>query len=267
MGKRILSAAGLLFGLTLFIAQPRPAKALDVAVVVCDVAMFSCPEGDIVAGTLFQYIPNNTLGANKYIVQSFGADGFTGTFVTADSGGKYIYAWGTGTATSNAVDAGNYLDVSIRQNYVTVPGTWTFGESLNANCDAAAQGANASIAAQGQVNNNNLGVLGAPMDCGLNGGVVNSSSGGYILGVGKVTTMILGASFLFPAAGETINLPFGDDFPNPNIKDGKFITDTDIPEGITKQLNTPEPSTLVLMAAGICTMACLRRRLAGKSAL
>jgi hypothetical protein len=267
MGKRILNPAALLFGLTLFIGHTPPAKALDVAVVICDVAMFSCPEQDIVPGSLFQFIPNNTLQANKYILQSFSADGFTGTFVTADSGGKFIYAWGTGTAVSNAADAGNYLDVSIRQNYVTASGKWTFGESLNANCDAAAQGGVASIAAQGQVNNNNMAVLGAPMDCGAAGGNVVASSGGYSLTVGKVTTMLIGASFQFPAAGETITLPFGDDFPNPDINNGDFITDTNIPSDLAQQQNTPEPSTLILMCGGICAMAALRRRSAGKTAL
>jgi hypothetical protein len=263
MGKRF--PVSLLLGLTLFIWQPRSAKALDVAVVICDVAMFSCPADDIVGASLFQYIPNNTLGANRYIVQSFSADGFTGTFVTADSGGKFIYAWGTGTATSNAASAGNYLDVSIRQKYRTVSGPWTFGESLNANCDAAAQGANASIAAQGQVNGSNLPVLGAPGDCGLNGGSIVAGATGS-KSVGTVTTMLIGASFQFPAVGETITLPFGDDFPNPDINNGDFITNTTIPPGFTQDQNTPEPSTLALIGAAIFGMALLRRRSAKRSA-
>jgi hypothetical protein len=269
MGKRILSPAALLLGLTFFIGLPRSAKALDVAVVICDVSMFSCPADDIVPGSLFQFIPNNILGSNKYIVQGAGADGFTGTFVTADSGGLYIYAWGTGTATSNALDAGKYLDVSIRQNYSTVPsrlsGTWTFGESLSATCDAAAQGAGASIAAQGQVNGSNLAVLGTLGDCAA-GGVV-ASAGGYKFNVGGVTQMLDGASFLMPAAGETITLPFGDDFPNPDINNGGFITNTDIPSGFTQQANTPEPSALAFMALWICLAAYLRRRSVRRSLL
>jgi len=267
MGKRILTPFGLLAGLTLFFGQAREAKALDVAVVICTVADFSCPEANIVGGTLFQYIPNNVLGANRYIVQSFSADGYTGTFVTADSGGKFIYAWGTGQAVANALDAGNYLDVSMRQTYVTAPGTWTFGESLNANCDAASQADASSIAAQGQVNGNNMAVLGAPGDCGQNNGSVIASSGGYLLNVGTRTQMLAGVSFKLGAVGDTITLPFGDDFPNPDINNGDFITNTTIPTDFTAQDNTPEPSTLAVMCAGLCAMALLRKRFATRSAL
>jgi len=261
MGKHIFTPFGLLAGLTLFFGQAREAKALDVAVVICDVSMFSCPENDIVAGSLFQYIPNNVLGANKYIVQSFSADGYTGTFVTADSGGKFIYAWGTGTAVANAADAGLYLDVSMRQTYVTQSGKWTFGESLNANCNAAAQGDASSIAAQGQVIGTNLAVLGAPGDCGNNGGNVVASSNGYQFTLGTRSQMLAGVSFQLGAVGDTITLPFGDDFPNPDINNGDFITNTSIPAGFTQQVNTPEPSTLAVLCPGLCAMALLRKRL------
>jgi hypothetical protein len=268
MGKHILTPFGLLAGMTLFFGHAREAKALDVAVVICDVSMFSCPENDIVAGSLFQFIPNNVLLPNKYIVQSFSADGYTGTFVTADSGGKYIYAWGTGTAVANAADAGLYLDVSMRQTYVTQSGSWTFGESLNANCNAAAQGDASSIAAQGQVNGNNMPVLGAVGDCGNNGGNVVASSGGFSLGVGTRTQTLAGVSFQLGAVGDTITLPFGDDFPDPTINFSdpnnplNFITNTDIPNGFTPQANTPEPSTLGVMGVGICAIALLQKRFA-----
>lgn len=271
MGKRILTPFGLLLGLTLFFGPARQAKALDVAVVICDVSMFSCPENDIVAGSLFQYIPNNVLGANKYIVQSFSADGYTGTFVTADSGGKYIYAWGTGTAVANAADAGLYLDVSMRQTYVTQSGKWTFGESLNANCNAAAQGDGSSIAAQGQVQGTNLAVLGSLGDCA--GGNVVAQSTGYQFTLGTRTQMVAGVSFQLGAVGDTITLPFGDDFPDPSINFNdpnnplNLITDTNIPDGFTPQDNTPEPSTLALLCGGICAMALLRKRFATRSAL
>jgi PEP-CTERM motif len=268
MGKHILNPMGLLLGLTLFIGPARQAKALDVAVVLCDVSMFSCPENDIVPGSLFQFIPNNVLLPNKYIVQSFSADGYTGTFVTADSGGKYIYAWGTGTATADANNTGLYLDVSMRQTYVTAPGKWTFGESLNANCSAAAQGDGSSIAAQGQVIGVNLAVMGGPGDCAGNGGNIVASSGGYQFTLGTRTQMLAGVSFLLGAVGDTITLPFGDDFPDPTINFNdpnnplNFITNTDIPNGFTPQENTPEPSTLGVMGAGLCAMALLRKRLA-----
>ncbi len=274
---RVGWVAGLL-GLTLFTAQMG--RAEDVALVICDVAQFSCPEGDIVGASLAQLIPNNLLGPNRYIVQNVnyadpgGLATFNGTFVTADAGGKFIYAWGTGTATGNAGMAGLYLDVSIRQRYVTVPGLWGFSEMLNANCDANAQAAASSIGFQGQVNGANLPVLGTPGDCAGGGGAVVASAGPFSKTVGGITTMIAGAQFLFAAGGfpQQITLPFGDDFPDPSINFNdpnnplNFITNTEIPTGFTKDANVPEPRYLAVMGVGICVMALLRirRRLSGR---
>jgi hypothetical protein len=272
--NRVLFPAGLFLGLTLFVTLPHSAEAEDVALVICDVAQFSCPADDIVDGSLFQLIPNNLLRANRYIVQPInyadplGLVTFNGTFVTADSAGKYIYAWGTGTATANQGMAGLYLDVSIRQRYVTVPGTWSFSEMLNATCDANATAApSSSIGFQGQVNNANLSVLGTPGDCA--GGGVIAGAGPFVKNVGTVTTMLAGAQFLFAPGGafqQTITLPFGDDFPNPTINfndpnnPDNFITNLDIPQGFTQDANTPEPSYLVLLAAAIFAMAFLRTK-------
>ena len=250
--------SGLLLGLTIFLAQPRPAKALDVAVVICDVGLFSCPAGDIVGDSLFQFIPGNLLRANHYIVQPVAYSdlgvSFTGTFVTADAGGKFIYAWGTGTATdNNAALAGDFLDVSIRQNYVTVPGTWTFGETMSGGCDANATADTSSVASQGQVNGVNLpAVLGGVGDCAT--GSFSFAAGGFTRNVGTVTQMLAGAQFLFNAGNvpQSINLPFGSDFPDPTINDGNFITNTDIPDGFTQDMNTPEPSALALEFLAAC---------------
>ena len=274
--RRILWPMGLFVGLTFFVTLPS-AQAEDVAIVICDVAQFSCPADDIVGNSLFQLIPNNLLRANRYIVQSInyvdpgGLASFNGTFVTADSGGKYIYAWGTGTATANAGMAGLYLDVSFRQNYVTVPGSWSFSEMLNATCDANAQGPPASaIGFQGQVNGANLSVLGSPGDCA--GGGIIAGAGPFGKRVGSVTTMLAGAQFFFAPGGafqQTITLPFGDDFPNPSINfndpnnPDNFITNVDIPQGFTEQANTPEPSYVVLLVGGMFGLALLRMRRAG----
>jgi hypothetical protein len=267
-----LYPAALWLGLSLFVALPRAAQAEDVAIVICDVAQFSCPEGDIVAGSLFQLIPNNLLRANRYIVQPInyvdpGFASFSGTFVTADAGGKFIYAWGTGTATVTAAMSNLYLDVSFRQNYVTVPGVWSFGEMLNANCDANAVADSSSIGFQGQVNGANLPTLGPQGDCA--GTNIVASAGPFTKTVGTVTTMLAGAQFFFPAGGnfnQSITLPFGDDFPDPSINFNdpnnplNFITNLDIPDGFTQDANTPEPSYVVLLAAGMCGLWLARAR-------
>jgi len=263
---------GLLLSLLILMALSSAARAEDVAIVICDVAQFSCPENDILGGSLFQLIPNNLLRANRYIVQPInyvdpGVASFTGTFVTADAGGKFIYAWGTGTATATAAMSNLYLDVSFRQNYVTVPGLWSFGEMLNANCDANAVADSSSIGFQGQVNGANLPALGPPGDC-ANTNIV-ASAGPFAKTVGTVTQMLAGAQFFFPAGGnfnQSITLPFGDDFPDPSINFNdpnnplNFITNQDIPDGFIQDTNTPEPAYAGLLAAGMLCMWLARRR-------
>jgi hypothetical protein len=271
-----LYPAALWLGLSLFMALPRAAQAEDVAIVICDVGQFSCPEGDIVGGSLFQLIPNNLLRANRYIVQPInyvdpGFASFNGTFVTADAGGKFIYAWGTGTATATAAMSNLYLDVSFRQNYVTVPGVWSFGEMLNANCDANAMADSSSIGFQGQVNGSNLPTLGAVGDCAA--GNIVAGAGPFTKSVGSVTQMLAGAQFFFPAGGnfnQSITLPFGDDFPDPTISFNdtnnplNFITNQDIPDGFTQDANVPEPTYVVLLAAGGLWLVRARSRRASK---
>lgn len=262
---------GLLLSLSIFVALTSVAQAEDVAIVVCDVAQFSCPEADIVGGTLFQLIPNNLLRANRYIVQPIvynaGIVSFSGTFVTADAGGKFIYAWGTGTATATAGMSNLFLDVSFRQNYVTVPGLWSFGEMLNANCDANAVADSSSIGFQGQVNGSNLPVLGPPGDC-ANTNIV-ASAGPFSKSVGSVTQMLAGAQFFFPAGGnfnQQITLPFGDDFPNPSLNFNdpnnplNFITNSDVPEGFIQEANAPEPAYVGWLAVAMLGLWLARGR-------
>ena len=84
---------------TLFVTQPRTARADDVQIIVCTVAAFVCPVANTFANEGFLYIPNNLLTPNTYTVQNINGvadpDGFfnafTATYVTADLGGKYIY--------------------------------------------------------------------------------------------------------------------------------------------------------------------------------
>jgi hypothetical protein len=274
MKKSVSWPSSALLGVMFLFAHSHMARAEDIAVVICDVAAFSCPADDIVDGSLAQLIYGNVLGANRYIVQSInyadplGDATFTGTFVTADSAGKYIYAWGTGVATGNAAVAGDYLDVSFRQNYATVPGLWSFSEMLSGSCDANAMAAPASVGFQGQVNGANLSVIGPPNDCAAS--PFTYSAGPFLKSVGRVTQLLGGVQYFFPVGGnypETITLPFGDDFPDPSINFNdpnnpfNFITNTDIPQGFTQQPNVPEPSTLgYVLLAGCCLGASGRYR-------
>jgi hypothetical protein len=173
--------------------------------------------------------------------------------------------WGTGTATANAGMAGDYLDLSIRQNYVTAPGLWSFSEILSGTCDANAAGNPATVGLQGQVNGNNLAALGALGDCAGTPFTYSAVPAGLVT-VGSVTQMIAGVQYFFPAGGgaafpESITLPFGDDFPNPSITFNdpnnpfNFVTNTDIPISLTQQSNAPEPDTLALTGLGALALA------------
>jgi hypothetical protein len=47
---------------------------------------------------------------------------FSGMIVVADSGGQFIYSWGTGVATAAPTGVAEFLDIGITQSYVTQPG-------------------------------------------------------------------------------------------------------------------------------------------------
>ena len=78
--------------------------------------------------------------------------------------------------------------------------------------------------------------------------------------------MLAGAQFFFAPGGalqQTVTLPFGDNFNDPNNPDN-FITNVDIPQGFTEVTNTPEPSYVVLLAGAMLGLALLRMRPAPK---
>jgi hypothetical protein len=272
---------------SLFLTQPRPAKADDIQIIVCTVAAFVCPVGNTFANEGFLYVPGNTLLANTYTIQNVNLGGpgfldpnnffntFSATYVTADVGGKWIYLWGTATVTVNqnlAAKAAQlgiqnlYIDVALRQDYVTTPGLWTFNEGLSGSCDANAIAGNATVAFQGQINGFNMPVIAVPNICALSPFSLVPASP-TLQTVGGITQLIGGVEYSFPANGnypETITLPFGDEFPDPaiNFNDpnnpDNFITNTDIPPGLTLVAITPEPSTWTLLGSGIATLALLR---------
>jgi hypothetical protein len=286
--RLIACPSALVLVSSLFLAQPRKAKADDVQIIVCTVAAFVCPIANTYANEGFLYTPGNLLFANTYTIQNVQLGGlgfadpdaffntFNATYVTADVAGKWIYMWGTATVTVNANVMAQaaaqgiqnlYVDVALRQNYVTTPGLWAFTEGLSANCDANAMGG-ASVAFQGQVNGSNLPVVGFPNDCVISPFFLIPTSPTSQT-VGGITQLIGGVEYAFPVAGnypETITLPFGSEFPDPaiNFNDPNnplnFITDADIPPGLTLVANTPEPSTWTLLGTGITALALLRKR-------
>jgi hypothetical protein len=164
--------------------------------------------------------------------------------VAADSGGQYIYSWGTGVATDFApLGTGLYLDVTISQNYITVPGLWGFSELNVGTCNAtAALNASTSLV-QGSVNGALLPVLGQVGDCAI--APFAYGSGPFGKNVGLVTNMTAAAQFFFaPGVGgnQQITLPWGDDFPDPTI-------------------NFNEPATITMLAGALSVIAFrLRRR-------
>ena len=246
--------------LFLLLAPSRVARADAITVLLCTAPGTVCPAGSVVPGSVRTYGINNTLGSNQYTILNIfyaaAGDTFSGTFVTADLGAKYIYFWGTGVA-SSALGAPVYLDVAGSQNYVTVAGPWTFGEALSGACSAFAGG----TAAQGYVNGGGLGVLGNYADCTP----YLSTNFGIPEVLGARTNLVGAVSFSL-ANGEVIDLPFGSSFPDPTINFNdpnnpyNFITTTDIPAGLTFVSDTPEPGSLSLFGSGLAAIALLLRR-------
>ena len=287
IGRLVARPSALVWAFPLFLAQPRVAKADDVQVIVCTVADFVCPVANTFANEGFLYTPGNLLLPNTYTIQNVNLGGpgfldpdnffnsFSATYVTADVAGRWIYMWGTATVSmkQDLADEANllgvknlYVDVALRQNYVTKPGTWSFNEGLAGNCDMNAM-PGAGVAFQGQVNGANLPVIGGAGDCA--GSPFAFTNGPTLQGVGTVTQLIGGVEYQFSAAGnypETITLPFGSEFPDPaiNFNDPNnplnFITNTDIPPGLTLVANVPEPASWMLLGSALGAIALLRRR-------
>jgi hypothetical protein len=109
------------------------------------------------------------LGPNRYAILPFSFSdaliNFSGMIVVADSGGQFIYSWGTGVATAAPTGVAEFLDIGITQSYVTQPGNWGFSEMNVGGCNAATTAAGSSSAVQGAVNGVGLPILGGPGDC------------------------------------------------------------------------------------------------------
>ena len=264
--KYCLSAGALLAAICML---PIGANAVVVTAAICNNADFLCNQpGDVVLDSGIRANGVGILGANRYSILPFlfndALMNFTGNVVVADSGGQYIYSWGTGTATAfdpllNGASGGIgfFLDVTISQNYITVPGLWGFSEMNVGNCNATASLNGSTSLVQGVVNGAALPVLGVVGDCA--GAPFAFGSGPWLQNVGLVTNMTAAAQFYFApglAGAQQITLPWGDDFPDPTINFNdpnnpqNFITLNDIPAGFVDQ--TPEPGTLTMLGGALC---------------
>jgi hypothetical protein len=269
MKKFVSPFAGLILG-TLMLALPQTSNATSVIAVVCAVQQYPCIGGNILdSGIRTNFV--NALPANTFTIMPFAfadaAATFTGSVMATDVAGRWTYLWATGTATDLLGGALN-LDVAFQQtNYLTVPGPAAYNDMIIGGC-AGGTGANSGAIGQGVVNATGLSVL--PGNCSVFNPFV--TIGTPVAGnVGLFTTLTAAAQFVFTAgsaAGSSITLPWGDDFPDPNItgdpnSDG-FIDPSDSADitnlGLTAAAAAPEPGTMALCGLAFLGLSCLRRR-------
>ena len=259
-----MTRTSLLLGATLLaaicVALPQPAHAATVTAVLCAGPEFPCLPGN----TLDSGFRSNTVGtllANRYTLLPFVFDdasvNFTGTMLAVDSQGKFVYLWGGGVGTSKLGVGPLWLDVQLSQSYVTTPGVWSFSEFNSGNCNAPATAAGDNILATLAINGAN------PLPL-MNGvcSPFNVTGGPVGVGVGNVTNLTGLAQFKFNAGAvnQQVNLPWGEDFPDPAIT--VFPDPSHLPAGFAEQVSVsvPEPSTWLLMGVGLLSVALLRRR-------
>jgi PEP-CTERM motif len=178
---------------------------------------------------------------------------FTGTMFALDSQGKFVYLWGGGVGTNKLGVGPLWLDVQLSQSYVTVPGNWTFSEFNSGNCNAAATAAGDNILATVAIN----GATPLPVMNGVCSPF--AVAGGPVgVGLGAITTLTGLAQFRFNAGAvnQQVDLPWGEDFPDPAIT--VFPDPDHIPVGFAEQ--TPEPATWILMGGGLLAAGLVRRR-------
>jgi hypothetical protein len=268
MLRRFIFSVGLL-GLCMAL-QPRPAQAIAVSAVECSVVAFPCP----IANIIDSGIRSNgvgLLGANRFTVLPFAFGNasvtFSGTLLATDILGSNVYIWGGGAATYIGGAGNFYLDVQISQNYVTAGGIGQFSEFNIGNCTANTVGTASGVAATLGVNGSFLPVLGSagPIfggDCLAAGGPggtpgFTQNAGPAAIGIGGVTNLTALAQFYFDAAGglnQSINLPWGEDFPDIIDFPGLIPTPTTIGSfGVSDQ--SPEPATLSMLGGALCLMA------------
>ena len=253
--KRISLLLGALLLAAICLTQPQQAQAALVTAVLCSGAEFPCLPADTIDSG---FRANNVavLFANRYTLLPFTFDdafaNFTGTMLAVDSQGKFVYLWGGGVGT-NKLGLKLWLDVQLSQSYTTVAGNWSFSEFNSGGCNAAATAAGDNVLATLAIN----GATPLPV---MNGvcSPFNVSGGPAVVGIGNPTNLTGLAQFVFNvgAANQQVNLPWGEDFPDPAIT--VFPDPNNLPAGFTEQA-TPEPVTLLLMGGGLLAIGFLRQ--------
>jgi hypothetical protein len=267
MIKRFLLPVALLsLGL---VSNPKAANATLVTAVECAVNIFPCPAASVIdAG--FRANGVGLLGPNQFALLPFvfgnGDVTFSGTILTVDLFGANVYIWGGGVATNLAAPPGGfYLDVQISQDYVTAPqANAPFSEFNVGNCTNNTIGTASGVAATLGVNGNFLPVMGNFGDCVAGGGPGGQTGFAFNGGpinqpIGLITNLTALAQFYFDPAGglgQSIDLPWGEDFPDPNHLS---ITPNDLPSLAVTDA-APEPGTFVLLGGALCAVGIAARK-------
>jgi len=258
---RSIGFAALILGAMVSVT-PVTGHAAQVTAVECTVNIFPCPLANIIdAGVRNDGV--TVLPANTFDILPFAfanADvTFNGVMMATDIQGGWIYNWGSGTATDVSLappPGGFFLDVAFQQTYVTVPGGAVFNDMIQGTCNGGPF-ANTGVVVQGIVNSTGLSVLG-PFACG---GALPFAGVGIPVGgtVGLFTTLTGVAQFFFDsngALGQSITLPWGDDFPDPafDFNDPNNPLNEFTPQNVGADAalaNIPEPGSVSLIGGAL----------------